>query len=111
MKYIVKKLLKETYEYQILNDICNTMSTGDNKNSPDYMNYLKNFINHSEVLPEHIKEKSNRIFSDWENDMYYGVQNGRTQNSGTGDSESDESNTYYKPLQDLICGGFLEELD
>lgn len=109
MKYIVKKILKETYEQQVLINICNRMTTGSNKNSEKYMYDLKNFIFNSD-LPDYVKEKSKKIFDSWEDDMDKGVRNNFF-GSMTGDSESDESNTYFVQLQSLICSNYMEAMN
>tara|TARA_R110000868_G_scaffold404642_1_gene683017 strand:+ start:484 stop:828 length:345 start_codon:yes stop_codon:yes gene_type:complete len=114
MKHILKKILKETYNQQILNNICNQLSTGSNKKSPEFMNQLFDFINNSD-LPQNIKEKSLIVFKKWKNDMFTSVQNGRnipdSLQGSTGDSESDISDMYLTQIQDIICSGFMEELD
>ena len=111
MKHIIKKVLKETYEYQVMNDICQKLTTGSNQKSTEFMYNLKNFIVNNELLPDKIKQNCLEVFKRWESDMWNGVNSERTPNSGTGDSESDQSNTYYTQLQSIICGGFMEELD
>lgn len=111
MRHIVKKILKETYEHKVLDTICQTLSTGNNQKSPEFMKKLKTFINNSDELTDNIKEECNNVFNKWESDMHDGVQNGRTHNSGTGDSESDESNTYFRQIQSIICGKYILAMD
>lgn len=109
MKNIIKKVLKETYEQQQLNDICNQLSTGSNKISEEYMNNLESFINSSD-LPPYIKNNTKKVFDAWRKDVYYGVKKdsfGRM----TGDSESDESDTYLSQIQTIICGNYMEAMD
>lgn len=109
MKHIVKRILKETYDQQTLNDICNRISTGSNKVSEEFMNNLENYINSSE-LPPYIKNDAKKVFNAWREDVYYGVKKdsfGRM----TGDSESDESDTYFTQIQSLICNNYLNAMD
>lgn len=109
MKQTIKKILKETYDQQILNDICNKISTGSNKVSEEFMNNLENYINSSD-LPPYIKNNTKKVFNSWRKDVYYGVKKdsfGRM----TGDSESDESDTYLSQIQTLICDNYMEAMD
>ena len=111
MKHIIKKILKETYEYQSMNDLCQQLTTGSNQKSPEFMYRIKNFIMNSDVLSDEVKEQCSKVFEQWKSDMWDGVYNERTPYSGTGDSESDESDTYFTELQTIICGGFMDEMD
>ena len=109
MKYVIKKILKETYDQQQLNDICSKLSTGSNKVSEDYMNNIENFISSGD-LPQYVKDNATKIFNAWRKDVYYGVKKdsfGRM----TGDSESDESDTYLTQIQTLICDNYMNAMD
>jgi hypothetical protein len=114
MKHVIKKVLKETYEQQQLSDICKQLTTGSNKKSPEFMKKLFDYINNSD-LPENVKDKSLGVFKKWKSDMFISVQNGRnipdSLQGSTGDSESDISDMYLTQIQDIICSGFMEELD
>lgn len=109
MKHLIKKILKEEYEQQQLNNICNQLTTGSNKVSDDYMNNLEKFILSSD-LPSNIKDNASKVFNSWREDEYNGVKKdsfGRM----TGDSESDESDTYLTQLQTLICDNYMNAMD
>jgi hypothetical protein len=114
MKRIVKKVLKETYEQQFLDNICQTLSTGSNPVSPKFMNYMINQILKSD-LPPNIKKDVMGVYNKWKSDMFTSVNNGKDEPysplGSTGDSESDISDMYLTQIQDIICSNYLEELD
>lgn len=109
MKYIVKKILKETYDQQIMNDLCQKISTGSNQVSEDFMKNLENYILSSE-LPTYLKNSASKIFTAYKSDLYNGVKKDSF-GGMTGDSESDESDTYLTQLQTLICDNYMNAMD
>lgn len=111
MRKRIRKILKETYEKNLLSDICNRISTGNNKESPIFMKKL--FIDIMNTnLSDDIKNDIKKIFNDWETDMFYSVNNGRSHKNSlydsTGDSESDISDMYLSRIQSKVCQIFME---
>lgn len=111
MKKTIKKILKETYEKNLLSDICNRISTGNNKQSRIFMKELFEDIMKTN-LDDSVKNEIIDIFNKWKSDMFYSVDNGRYQedslNGSTGDSESDISNGYLSEIQSKVCQIYMD---
>lgn len=110
MKYIIKKLLKESYEKQLLKDICNTLTTGDNNISIPFMeNKVQELLNLN--LPEDKLEKIRNIYFKWKRDIN-DMNKDKPKNGGlkgaTAESQGDVSNFYLSALQDIVCPIFME---
>lgn len=114
MKHVIKKILRETYEQQMLNDICNRISTGSNGESEKFMENLFNDLLSNDTLSD-IHEEIIEINNKWKNDMKVSVNNGRdipdTLKGSTGDSESDICDMYLSQIQDKVCSKHLERMD
>lgn len=111
MRKRIRKILKETYEKNLLSDICNRISTGDNKESPIFMKKL--FVDIMKTnLDDKVKNEIKKIFDKWKTDMYYSVNNGRYHKDSlygsTGDSESDISDMYLSEIQSKVCEIFMD---
>lgn len=111
MRKHIRKILKETYEKNLLSDICNRISTGDNKQSPIFMEKLFADIMKTN-LDEEVKNDVKKIFDDWKSDMFYSVRNGRYHKDSlygsTGDSESDICDMYLSHIQSKVCQIFMD---
>ena len=111
MKKIVKKILKETYEKNLLSDVCNRISTGSNGESVNFMETLISDIMKTN-LSDNVKNKTQEIFKKWKSDMHYSVDNGRYHKDSlygsTGDSESDISDMYLSEIQSLVCQIYMD---
>lgn len=111
MRKRIRKILKEIYEKNLLSDICNRISTGDNKESPIFMKKL--FVDIMKTnLDDKVKNEIKKIFDKWKTDMYYSVNNGRYHKDSlygsTGDSESDISDMYLSEIQSKVCEIFMD---
>jgi hypothetical protein len=111
MRKLIRKILKESYEKNLLSDICNRLSTGSNKQSPDFMKTLVADIMKTD-LTDNVKNKVQVIFKKWKSDMYYSVDNGRYHKDSlygsTGDSESDIADMYLSEIQSLVCQIYMD---
>lgn len=107
----IRKILKETYEKNLLSDICNRISTGNNKESPIFMKRLLDDIMKTN-LDDEVKNDVKKIFDKWKTDMFYSVHNGRYHKDSlygsTGDSESDISDMYLSEIQSKVCEIFMD---
>lgn len=110
MKNSIKKILKENYEKQVLKDLCNTLTTGDNHNSISFMeDKIKDLLNLN--LPEDKLEKIRTIYFKWKRDISDNDEDKPRNGSlkgATADSQSDISNFYLSALQDVVCPIFME---
>ena len=111
MRKLVNRILKETYEKNLLSDVCNRLSTGDNKQSPMFMKTLVDDLMKTE-LSDNIKNKIQQIYKKWKSDMFYSVDNGRYHKDSlygsTGDSESDIADMYLTEIQSLVCQIYMD---
>lgn len=111
MRKLVNKILKETYEKDLLSNICNRISTGSNKQSPEFMKVLVSDLMKTN-LSDDIKYKIQEIFKKWKNDMYTSVNKGRNHKDSlygsTGDSESDVADMYLSEIQSLVCQIYMD---
>lgn len=111
MRKLVNRILKETYEKNLLSDVCNRISTGSNKQSPDFIKTLVEDLMKTN-LSDDIKHKVQLIFNKWKNDMHYSVDNGRYHKDSlygsTGDSESDIADMYLSEIQSLVCQIYMD---
>jgi hypothetical protein len=111
MRKLIKKILKENYEKNLLSNICNRISTGSNKQSPYFIKTLVADIMKTD-LSDDVKNKVQEVFKKWKSDMYYSVDNGRYHKDSlygsTGDSESDIGNTYLSEIQSIVCEIYMD---
>lgn len=110
MKNSIKKILKESYEKQVLKDICNTLTTGDNNVSiPFIENKVQELLNLN--LPEDKLERIRTIYFKWKRDISDNDEDKPRKGplkGATADSQSDISNFYLSALQDVVCPIFME---
>lgn len=111
MRKLVNRILKETYEKNLLSDVCNRLSTGSNGESVKFMETLVSDIMKTE-LSDNIKNKVQQIYKKWKSDMFYSVDNGRYHKDSlygsTGDSESDIADMYLTEIQSLVCQIYMD---
>ena len=111
MRKLVNRILKETYEKNLLSDVCNRLSTGSNGESVKFMETLVSDIMKTE-LSDNIKNKIQQIYKKWKSDMFYSVDNGRYHKDSlygsTGDSESDIADMYLTEIQSLVCQIYMD---
>lgn len=110
MKNSIKKILKESYEKQVLKDICNTLTTGDNYSSiPFIENKVQELL--SLNLPADKLESIKNIYFNWKRDMNE-MNKDKPKHGGlkgaTAESQGDISNFYLSQLQDEVCPIFME---
>ena len=113
MKERIKQILKETYDQQQLRSICTKISTGSNSSTREFMNELRSELNQMTLTPK-IKNQLNNVFNHFNRDTNQvedGVPTVGGLKGATGDSQSDEGDMYLTQIQDIICSGYLEELD
>lgn len=111
MKKSIRKILKETYDKQLLSSICNRISTGSNNQSPKYIESLISDIMKTD-LDDSVKKKVLNVYDRWKKDMDISVDNERynnvSLNGSTGDSESDIGDMHLSEIQSLVCQIFMD---
>lgn len=113
MKDTIRQILKETYDQQQLQSICTKISTGSNSTTRGFMNELRSELNQM-ILTPNIKNQLNNVFNHFDRDINQvegGVPTVGGLKGATGDSQSDEGDMYLTQIQDIICSGYLEEMD
>lgn len=110
MKNSIKKILKETYEKQYFSKLCNTLSTGDNRNSIIFMEKTIQDLRNLNLPPEKMQEIET-IYNKWKRDIG-DINKDRPTKGGlrgaTSDSEGDISNFYLSAIQDRVCPLFMD---
>lgn len=116
MKNVIKKILKENYERQYLDKICNTLSTGNNHESIAFMENLFIELNKISLSSDpqksiEIHQKIKSIYEKWKRDIISNDKDKPKDGSmkgATADSQGDISNFYLSTIQDIVCPIYME---
>ena len=116
MKNTIKKILKESYEHQYLDKICNTLTTGTNHESIMFMENMflelsKMSLSSNPQKSIEVHQKIKTIYEKWKRDIMSNDKDKPKSGSmkgATADAQGDISNFYLTAIQDIICPVFME---